>query len=196
MVASTAILFVTMLLGIALLALQGVAASPSTLSPMFGNFVIGVGDVDGDKLSDFVIGDEGWEPSGSPAAFWVLSGKDAREIHAFHAPDSGADMPDLVVAAGDVDGDEHTDLWLILDRKTDKTPARVALWLGKTHSVMRYANDAEQRRCPCLELLPPPFGDLDGDGTPDYTMHGGSITVRSGKDDRAAVMRPRRSTCC
>jgi hypothetical protein len=159
--------------------IQEPAKAPA-VSPMFGSFVLGVGDVDGDKVPDFLIGDEGWTPSASPAAFWVLSGKDAHEILAFHAESAGTEFPSHVIPAGDADKDGHADLWLVLAPKSGSTERRVVLWSAKSKALTRDATRDE--RVPVLSLADGqrPLGDFNGDGVADE-LRGKSIL--SGKDN-------------
>jgi hypothetical protein len=170
------------LLAIAAL-IQEPAKSPP-LSPMFGGCVFGVGDVDGDKVPDFLIGDEGWTASAIPAAFWILSGADAHEIHAFHAEVSAFEFPRLVFPAGDVDTDGRADLWLVLPPKSVALGARIALWSGKSKTIVREADSKERRAVLAFGERKRPFGDFDGDGTADELVIGDTMTsIRSGKDD-------------
>jgi hypothetical protein len=151
---------------------------------MFGSFVFGVGDVDGDKVPDFLIGDEGWTASATPAAFWTLSGYDAHEIFAFHAEVSAFEFPRLVFPAGDVDTDGRADLWLVLPPKSVALGARIALWSGKSKTIVREAEPDERRAVLAFGARKRPFGDFDADGTVDKFVIGESTTeIRSGKND-------------
>ena len=169
---------------LALAALMQEPAKSPPLSPMFGSFVLGVGDVDGDRVPDFLIGDEGWTPNATPAAFWILSGKDAHELFAFHAGDSGFEFPRLVFPAGDADADGRADLWLVLAPNSVAVGARIALWSGKSKTIVREADSDERRSVLAYTDFKRPLGDFDADGVADKLVGGEfESEIRSGKDD-------------
>jgi hypothetical protein len=117
----------------------------------------------------------------------VLSGKEGREIHAFHARELGARMPVGVIPAGNVDGDASADPWLVLERNDAKKLGHVELWSGAARSAARVASDAAL----AWNYFRRAFGDLNGDGSVDYTMSAAElVTVRSGTDDRALWSAP------
>jgi hypothetical protein len=127
------------------LALQDVApvAPPPRLAPMFGAWLRPAGDVDADRVPDFVVGDDGWTPNGTPAAFWVLSGKTGAEIASFHAEDGAAGFPSAIDRAGDLDQDGHADLWLRFEG------GGVQLWSGTScrTAASNCSSERKSRAC-------------------------------------------------
>jgi hypothetical protein len=154
------------------LALQVPAKTPPP-SPMFGSFVLGVGDLDGDKVADFLIGDSGWDPE-TRAAHWVLSGKTALELCSFHAEDAGVEFPLHIYPAGDADADDIGDLWIVSPPRPKTSETRIALWSGKSRAMVREATSDERERVSARE-----FGDFDRDGVLDKLQ---GTSIHSGKD--------------
>lgn len=132
---------------------------------LFGSFVSGGLDVDGDGRGDFLVGDV----VGGVAE--VFSGHDGARLWRLDGNGEGGNFGSGTLVP-DVDGDGHAEL-LIGARRNDGGATRagkVFLYSGRTGAVLRtmthtLAGAQVGLHCRCI-------GDQDGDQVPDYLVTG------------------------
>lgn len=178
--------------------------------PRFGEVVARAGDVNGDGVPDFIIGDPAaWDTATAPT-FWVLSGKDASVLHRFRPEypswtcriDGGVDVdgdgvPDLLVAlpppghAVDLDGDRK---WIV-----DGDP-RVELISGANGSTLHtlWSRGNPSSKTDWFRFI----GDFDRDGVRDVGVlelpkdgKGAALVLHSGRSGDEILRIPIESQC-
>jgi FG-GAP repeat protein len=157
----------------------------------FGAAVADVGDVDGDGVNDIGAGAPntiypGPHDRNAGAAF-VFSGADGSLLlHWYGAAYQytsyyyGEYFGVGIGAAGDVDGDGRTDVWVSTLEGLYSAPAFVAIYSGATGATIRTLDG------PKHQLDATTVGDLDGDGVTDFAI-GGVIQVGGPRSYRGAV---------
>src|SRR5688572_3573749 len=122
----------------------------------------GVGDVDGDGLDDIAVSDHGIRERGTRATVEIFAGPSGRHVHTMHG--HGADLGDYVRAAGDVDGDGHTDVWAT----TRVGSGRLYLFSGRSGAIMFTMSGGSSAQLWLVDSV----GDTDGDDFPDFVAPG------------------------
>lgn len=138
-----------------------------------GNSVAGVGDLDGDGLADFIMGEEGAHANGlsDSGAAHVISGATGATIHSFSGGHTGDFFGLQVASAGDVDGDGLND-FLVSARKSQASgltyTGTVSLYSGASGILMgEHIGAAVYDEFGCSMAG---VGDLNGDGFGDFLV--------------------------
>jgi hypothetical protein len=170
--------------------LSGADGSPLlSLAPLptagqFGQFFShDVGDVDGDGISDFYVGDFADTAKGpTTGRAYVYSGATGGPLWIFdgeHADDGFG----IGRGADDVNGDGHADLFLAAYRSDDGAgnAGKAYLFSGRDGGAIRsYTGTIENHQ---LGFDAVPLGDVNGDGFGDYLLTGVDIAhVVAGTD--------------
>jgi hypothetical protein len=175
--------------------------------PFFGSRVAFIGDVDGDGVPDFAVGDDGW---GSGRAVTVISGRRGRVLYHVSSGAKDTAFSETIAAVGDLDRDGVPDFAVgaRLAHRGEWTsgacPYAGEVWLvsGRGGKVLRVIDGrtlvdddstADGRAGSALAGA----GDIDRDGIPDVAIGlpetGGStglgrarglVVVVSGRDGR------------
>jgi hypothetical protein len=174
--------------------------SPDGDNAYFGDALAGVGDVDGDGLSDFVVA--GPYAAQSAGGAWLYLGGGAshpddwngaahpRRIDLVSPDGADSGFASAVAAAGDVDGDGHADLLV-----SAFNSGAVHVYLGSAFASPDDWNGATHPRR--IDLASPDgsglafvrgAGDFDGDGFGDFlsTSNGGNVYLYLGGATPAA----------
>ena len=143
----------------------------------FGWVGEGLGDVDGDGASDFIVTAPFLiDPNGnSIGRVYVYSGADGREI-ARHDGNPGEFLGFSASSAGDLDGDGITDY-------AAGSIVRVVAWSGSTHQVLWETVRPGENFGFDLDTA----GDIDGDGLSEVIV-GASATSTNGPASGAAYL--------
>ena len=146
------------------------------------NQLAGLGDLDGDGLADFAIGQTPWFV-GDTADIYVFYGRSARfTAGSLGAADavirSAAGGSTLAVQrAGDVDGDGRSDFMIAVTGVAGPNPISMvrgsAQRLAGAVAPEAIAQVQAAVRFDVGPRLMSPLGDLDGDGYDDFAMHHG-----------------------
>ncbi len=137
----------------------------------FGFALDGVGDLDGDRVPDVVVGSPGVDGVGGAdlGAVTVLSGADGRQIHQWFGDTPGDGLGDSVHGAGHLDHDGVPDVlsatWSA-DSGLDSDVGLVRAWSGASGAELwsRFGSAAVRYTCAA------PVGDVDGDGFEDVLV--------------------------
>ncbi len=130
-----------------------------------------VGDVDGDQVSDYLVGayDNRWDKNDRQGRVFVFSGKSGKLLfpidHPF--PQKAAAFGFSVASAGDVNKDGTAD-FLIGAFGQDDGSGKAFVFNGKDGKLL-YPVQAPQRQIGAgFGWAVASFGDLNGDSTPDF----------------------------
>jgi len=148
----------------------------SSVSLHLGQSVAGLGDVDGDGLSDIAIGTSYAQPAG---AVWVYSSMTNAPLYQLLGDplNSSFGFGRQIAIVGDVDGDGTNDL-LVNDPRLKNAAGGAYLYSGATGTLIR-AHQGLNASDAFSDSISP-AGDVDADGTPDYIIgakfgsHGGA----------------------
>ncbi len=125
------------------------------------------GDVDGDGLSDILVGAPGFA---GPGRAYLYAGADGELIHLFEGTGEAGSFGSAVASAGDIDGDGRADL--LIGAETDPTAAmnagRVVVFSSKDFLPL-WTRDGEAMNT-FLGSGTAPLGDVDADGVPDVIV--------------------------
>jgi hypothetical protein len=134
----------------------------------FGFSAANIGDIDGDGIADFAIGDiSAPGPLGATGGVYVFSGATGIQLYALYSSTSPSFFGALVAGVGDVDGDGVPDF--LVTAGSDETTGFLGvsyLFSGASGTLL-------------FTVTPPPgfsgygssvvgLGDVDGDGVPDF----------------------------
>ncbi|MFN4896955.1 MAG: integrin alpha [Pseudomonadota bacterium] len=172
--------------------------SGTTESEQLGHSVAGIGDVNGDGFSDFVVGARGaTNPSGKANAGGakVYSGSDGSVLHTFWGDDIGDGLGFSVSGIGDVDGDGVPDLVVGIPFSdiNGADAGAVRVFSGKDGTLVRQF--VGSRSAEYLGLSVAAAGDLNKDqvqeivvGAPGASnggpLNAGAVIVFSVKDGK------------
>ena len=130
-----------------------------------------VGDIDGDQVSDYLVGayDNRWDKNDRQGRVFVFSGKSGKLLfpidHPF--PQKAAAFGFSVASAGDVNKDGTAD-FLIGAFGQDDGSGKAFVFNGKDGKLL-YPVQAPQRQIGAgFGWAVASFGDLNGDSTPDF----------------------------
>ena len=155
----------------------------------FGAAVAGVGDVDGDGVSDYAVSAQFDQIPGSSSRGSVIlySGRTKVQICRITDPASAGNMASLA-APGDLTGDGIPDLvigepWHVVTLATGQRGA-VAIVSGATCAVVRQCIDPEPIQNLQVGIVVDTIPDLSGDGVVDLLAgtKGGEAEIISGAD--------------
>ena len=152
-----------------------------------------VGDIDGDQVSDYLVGayDNRWDKNDRQGRVFVFSGKSGKLLFPIDhpLPQRAAAFGFSVASAGDVDKDGTTD-FLVGAFGQDDGSGKVFAFSGKDGKLL-YSVQAPQRQTGAgFGWAVVSLGDLSGDGTPDFGVGAfaqegtGRVFVFSGRDGK------------
>ena len=155
----------------------------------FGASIADVGDLDGDGVSDFAVGEPGSRlVDDVKGRVFVFSGKTGAEIRRIEGESPGDRFGSALSGAGDADGDKVPDLAVGAPGITARNTGFVALFSGKSGRLLARTGNLEG--CAGVGRSVAAWGDGNGDGVPDLLagapgrvrQPGGVIVLLSGKD--------------
>jgi len=128
-----------------------------------GSALAGIGDMDGDRVPDFVVGAPGWKGDGPlpVGAVYLVSGATGQALRVFVGPQiAGIELGTNAGALGDVDGDGARDVW-------GGGNNVLMVWSGADGHVLHQIETwtATWDRPHASHL-----GDVDGDGRDDFLV--------------------------
>jgi len=191
-----------MLPGVFLACLQA-ASQPAATPEHFGVSLASIGDVDGDGLPDFLVGDcprRTKEPG--QGRVWIFSGRDGVVVDVLRgSEEAGATQAwfgHSLAALGDVDGDRVPDFAVgaycdrrhIAEDRSNPELGYLRVYSGKSRRILftaRGDRPGDGFGCSLARI-----GDIDADGTTDLIVGaavdsgrgGGYVRILSGKDGR------------
>ena len=137
-----------------------------TQTDIFGYRVCTAGDLDGDGMNDYLVGQPDLLLNG-PGRVYGYSGATGVELFDLHGQNIGDTFGVFMSGLGDIDGDGTPDFGIGAPRfSTPTTPGagRVYVYSGRTQSVL-YAFSGQNKFSFMKTVCG--FGDLDQDGVPD-----------------------------
>lgn len=157
--------------------------SEGTPQAHFGSALATVGDVDGDGISDTLVGAPNFQTvsGGTTGAMYVFSGANGQLLHAFVGPDPLKALGETVAAAGDVDLDGVPD-FIASSHGGGSPEYAVRVFSGATNAPLQTISSNTFQFG--YALCGP--GDLTGDGVPDVVISApsesayGHVHVHSG----------------
>ncbi|MBC8330294.1 MAG: FG-GAP repeat protein, partial [Planctomycetes bacterium] len=134
---------------------------------MFGACVAGVGDVNGDRRPDILIGAPGDQGAGREAgSVAVFSGADGSLIHLLQGAGPLGRFGSAACGLGDLDGDGYDDFAVGAPGAGAQEQGSVVIYSGASGALLRIENGARPGAAFGASLA---FaGDLDGDGFGDW----------------------------
>jgi len=158
----------------------------------FGAALAVVGDVDGDHVSDYLVGayDNRWEQNDRQGRAFVYSGKSGKLLFTLDdpIPQPLAAFGFAVASPGDVNNDGIPDF--LIGAFAQDGSGKAFVFNGKDGKLL-YAVHASQRQVGAgFGWTVAPLGDLNGDGTPDFAVGAfaqdgtGRVFICSGHDGK------------
>ncbi|MCA9772587.1 MAG: FG-GAP repeat protein, partial [Myxococcales bacterium] len=143
-----------------------------------GARIDGVGDVDGDQRSDFVVGFRRFSPD--PGLASVFSGATGVPLMTLQGRAPGDDFGATVSDAGDVDGDQVPDVAIGAHQRLvySKPPGYVEIYSGATGDLIRSFDGLSGDDAFGVTL--DNVGDLNGDGFPELIVGATDANVDEG----------------
>jgi hypothetical protein len=167
----------------------------------FGWSMAGIGDVNGDRIPDIVVGAPGIMSSNGArfGRVYILSGNGGPTLYKIEGTESGEAFGFSVLGIGDIDGDKVPDFVVgapvvgLADRTppnpVDESAGKAYAFSGKTGSLIFKLEGFPQGSLFGFSLA---SGDVDGDGFSDIIVGDpssgqkhGSVHVFSGKDGKS-----------
>lgn len=143
----------------------------------FSSSLATVGDVNGDDISDLVVGAHGESYDGISAAgrVYLLSGASGRVIHTFSSPNPSDDgrFGKSVAGVGDTNGDGIPDLLIGAPNETPggvEEAGRAYLLSGGQGNVLQTLSSTHREENGHFGLSVAGVGDLNRDGTPELLV--------------------------
>jgi hypothetical protein len=139
---------------------------------LFGFALAAVGDIDGDRVQDFIVGDP--QPDGAdhaqPGRAWLVSTRTGNRILELRAGEAGDQFGQIVAGPGDLDGDCVPDV-LVGSTPVDRGRSVLRAFSGANGALLHTNEFLQLERrdfvgWSCLAGL----GDLDSDGCADYAV--------------------------
>ncbi len=127
---------------------------------LFGQDMRAAGDVDGDGVTDLIIGASGQSPAGYVRVYSLRTGA---LLHEFTPPVLHDQLGVVVSGAGDVDGDGHADLVVV-----DSTSHSVSVRSGASGAELYHFTPAFVGTGDIYDAVD--LGDVDGDGHSDFAI--------------------------
>ncbi len=152
--------------------LRTVSAPVPQKGSKFGFWSAALGDVNGDKVPDFVTSSDGQTvgPNQTTGQVYVISGRDARPLYTVDNPDPQpkADFGGNVIAPGDLDGDGIKDFVVTASRVANGA-GRAYAFSGKDGHLL-YRVDNPDAQASSFGFGGAELGDVDNDGVADYQI--------------------------
>ena len=155
----------------------------------FGWSVAGVGDVNGDKVPDVVVGAPGLDYD--PGRAFVFSGATGGLLHTLRTPTPQwwAYFGESVTGVGDMSGDGVPDLLVGAPGQTvggNDAQGQVFVFSGATGGLLRTLNNLKPQANTSFGLSVAGVGDVNWDGVPDLLVGASGQTV-GGNDAQGQV---------
>ncbi len=145
---------------------------------LFGMGMRAAGDVDGDAVTDLIIG----APGASPSAYvQVVSARTGALLYEFAPTTAGDNFGVVVASAGDVEGDGRADLIVV-----DGTTRSISLRSGASGLELYHFSPASIGSGGIFDAVG--IGDVDGDGFADFAI-GDTATIPLHTPGRLRVYR-------
>lgn len=132
---------------------------------MFGNALADAGDVNGDGISDVIVGanTNTVGAAGYEGSAYVYSGRNGALLHQFDGATRYAAMGDAVAGLGDIDGDNFGDVLVCAPGPWQDDLGVSYIYSGRTGLELYQITDAGGHACT-------PLGDLNMDGITDFAI--------------------------
>ena len=146
-------------------------SAPAGASAAYGESVVALGDVDGDGVPDFGVGDPDYSANGVAAgAAWIYSGSDGSIIHTLVGEVDADDFGHALADLGDLNGDGRVEIAVgaPLHDTGGNVSGRVYVFSGSDASILQTC-DGESSGDRFGWSIDGP-GTLDSDQTPDFVV--------------------------
>jgi hypothetical protein len=159
----------------------------------FGADIADVGDVDGDNISDFVIGAWQQQSGGSTQGrAFVYSGADADLLYVLDSPDPGTspEFSRALAGGGDFNNDSVPDIIVGAEQLTIGTverQGRAFVFSGVDGSLLYRLDDPDPARNAVFGRALATLNDIDGDSIPDIAVSAPGKQV-FGNDSQGQVL--------
>lgn len=149
----------------------------------FGDALAGIGDVDGDKTADLVVGAEGDSIGDSnPGRAYLFSGSDGSLLRTFESPnpESSGLFGSVVASIEDVNGDSVPDVIVTADGEAvgeSFSAGRVYLFSGADGGLLQTFESPNPESYGKFGTSAVGVGDTDGDERPDVLVGARGETI-------------------